>query len=79
MPDSYARAYMGKVDCVTLQGGNGKRWLVNCNTSESRPAVRLRGGWIEFAMANNLKEGDVCVFELIQQKDLVFKVTIFAS
>ena len=47
----------------------------------SIPKYRQRGsfsrGWSRFANENNLRVGDVCVFELIKSDDVVLKVSIF--
>ena len=46
----------------------------------SIPRIGRRGsfskGWSTFANENNLKVGDVCVFELIKSDDVVLKVSI---
>jgi hypothetical protein len=46
---------------------------------EGRYGRRLSVGWSLFASESGLESGDVCVFELINKKDLVFKVHIFKS
>ncbi|CAI8596791.1 unnamed protein product [Vicia faba] len=38
---------------------------------------RLSAGWSLFARESGLHPGDVCIFELINKKDLVFKVHVF--
>lgn len=38
---------------------------------------RLSAGWFLFARESGLQAGDVCVFELINKKDLVFEVHVF--
>ncbi|XP_058783946.1 B3 domain-containing transcription factor VRN1-like, partial [Vicia villosa] len=38
---------------------------------------RLSAGWSLFARESGLKPGDVCIFELINKEDLVFKVHVF--
>jgi hypothetical protein len=37
----------------------------------------LSSGWSLFAKESGLQPGDVCVFELINKEDLVFKVHVF--
>ncbi|KAJ1440370.1 DNA-binding barrel domain superfamily [Sesbania bispinosa] len=39
--------------------------------------VQVTSGWKKFASDNNLKEGDVCLFELTKSRPLSFKVLIF--
>ncbi|XP_045819389.1 B3 domain-containing transcription factor VRN1-like [Trifolium pratense] len=62
---------------VMLQIGK-RSWnvkLLRCNDGEK--GRRLSGGWCMFASESGLKPGDVCVFELINKNDLVFKVHVF--
>ncbi|CAI8596797.1 unnamed protein product [Vicia faba] len=40
-------------------------------------SCRLSAGWSLFARESGLQPGDVCIFELINKKDLVFKVHVF--
>jgi len=44
---------------------------------EGRYGRRLSAGWSLFASESGLQPGDVCVFELINKKDLVFNVYVF--
>ncbi|XP_045822251.1 B3 domain-containing transcription factor VRN1-like [Trifolium pratense] len=62
---------------VMLQIGK-RSWnvkLLRCN--DGKKGRRLSAGWRLFASESGLKLGDVCVFELINKKDLVFKVHVF--
>lgn len=62
---------------VILQIGK-KSWNVKLlRYSEILNGRRLSAGWSLFARESGLKHGDVCVFELINKEDLVFKVHIF--
>ncbi|CAL1402404.1 unnamed protein product [Linum trigynum] len=56
-------------------GGRGK-WKVQIYANSSR-CVHLRKGWCEFYRDNSLKEGDICLFELIGAKPVVLKASIF--
>ena len=40
-------------------------------------AMRFGKGWVVFSKDNNLEEGDVCVFEVIERKPVVLNVSIF--
>ncbi|XP_015574597.2 B3 domain-containing transcription factor VRN1 isoform X3 [Ricinus communis] len=73
IPSSFAQRYLTTTGCMTLQVSEGKQWPVRC-VCRNRGA-KLSKGWTEFAWDNNLEEGDVCVFELINMN--VLKVTIF--
>ena len=62
---------------VILQTGK-KSWnvkLLRCY--EGKNVRRLSAGWHLFLSGSGLKSGDVCVFELINKKELVFKVHVF--
>lgn len=60
---------------------------VELRVSKSRWPVKLvhapnnrttfSAGWGKFAKDSALKEGDVCVFELIKRVDVVLKVSAF--
>ncbi|PON60410.1 B3 DNA binding domain containing protein [Parasponia andersonii] len=64
---------------IQLQAHNEKqRWPAKCTFTASR--VRISQGWGPFAASENLKEGDVCVFELIsKQKQISLKVWIYRA
>lgn len=51
--------------------------LLPANTTYTRG--RLSGGWKKCARDNSLKVDDVCVFELINKDNSVFKLTIFRN
>ncbi|KAL1300296.1 hypothetical protein HN51_044981 [Arachis hypogaea] len=64
-----------KVKDVALKVGE-RQWqvkLLPCRNS----ARRLSGGWSLFVHENGLQAEDVCVFELINMEDSVFKVHVF--
>jgi hypothetical protein len=65
-----------KAKDVMLQIGK-RSWNVKllrcCDDKNGR---RLSAGWSLFASESGLQPGDVCVFELINKKDLVFKVHV---
>ncbi|GLT39985.1 hypothetical protein SLA2020_141490 [Shorea laevis] len=75
VPASFARACLTGAEFITLEVSEGKRWRVRC-LSGAR-GMKFSKGWPEFVWDNNLTDGDVCVFELINAKDFVLKVTIF--
>ncbi|XP_028779894.1 B3 domain-containing transcription factor VRN1-like [Neltuma alba] len=76
VPASFWKDNMGKKSPTKLQDSNGRKWEVNY--AKKQTSMRIWKGWISFARANNVKEGDVCVFELIKRKDYIFRVTIFS-
>jgi len=64
---------------VILQIGK-RSWnvkLLRCY--EGKNCRRLSAGWHLFLRGSGLQSGDVCVFELINKKDLAFNVHIYKS
>ncbi|KAL0384854.1 UNVERIFIED_CONTAM: putative B3 domain-containing protein [Sesamum radiatum] len=57
---------LGKMSSVSLRNPDQKKaWSVRVLVEESpRVRARMDRGWHDFYVANKLKEGDVCVFEL---------------
>ncbi|KAL6902323.1 hypothetical protein ACP4OV_005199 [Aristida adscensionis] len=76
IPAEYADTYLpfegGK---LVLQHG-GKSWEVRCLVVQSRKRrfKRLTKGWRGFAGDNNLKLGDICLFELLTSKKYTMNV-----
>ncbi|XP_016501194.1 B3 domain-containing protein REM16-like [Nicotiana tabacum] len=58
---------------VVLSNSEGKQWKVNCILQKGYHA--FCGGWKQFVKDNKLKEGDVCVFQLVNTNEL--KVSVF--
>ncbi|KAK9136204.1 hypothetical protein Syun_015534 [Stephania yunnanensis] len=74
LPLGFAKRYLtAKLESVKLEVADGRTWWVGCQMKHAK----LSRGWGLFAKENNLKEGDVCVFELTNKKDNVLKVHIF--
>ncbi|XP_004309717.1 PREDICTED: B3 domain-containing transcription factor VRN1-like [Fragaria vesca subsp. vesca] len=62
---------------VTLRVSNGKTWSVKFNYEQSK--ATLQRGWLAFVKDNCLKVGDVCVFLLIKDINLLFQVEILRA
>ncbi|KAJ4965908.1 hypothetical protein NE237_017757 [Protea cynaroides] len=62
---------------VVLQDADGRKWPIRCIINHDN--CRFGSGWAKFAKKNNIKEGDVCVFELIKRNETLLKVSIFKS
>ncbi|EOX98133.1 Sulfotransferase, putative isoform 1 [Theobroma cacao] len=76
IPRWFARKHLNGVNgTITLQVSEGKKWPVRCIYVDGH--LKFCKGWAEFVLDNNLDEGDVCVFELINTEEIVLKVTIF--
>ncbi|CAJ2657109.1 unnamed protein product [Trifolium pratense] len=61
---------------VMLQIGK-RSWNLKLLCSDDKNGRRLSAGWSKFASESGLQPGDVCIFELINKKDLVFNVHVF--
>ncbi|XP_070052213.1 B3 domain-containing protein Os03g0620400-like isoform X1 [Nicotiana tomentosiformis] len=62
---------------VVLKVSSKKSWAVKCILGTAN--AKLTSGWKEFVLDNNLKVGDVCVFERVSRSKLLFNVIIFTS
>ncbi|GMJ06849.1 REPRODUCTIVE MERISTEM 39, REDUCED VERNALIZATION RESPONSE 1 [Hibiscus trionum] len=76
LPSSFAKKYLsGLSGFIKLQLPDGRQWSVQCLYRGGK--AKFSRGWYEFISDNNLEEGDVCIFELLQSREFVLKVTIF--
>ncbi|GMN29826.1 hypothetical protein TIFTF001_002582 [Ficus carica] len=76
VPVDFARTYFErKTQTVTLQMGKNS-WSVTM-VYNSPASYYLSAGWSTFARENSLRPGYVCVYELIEVKDILLRVTIF--
>ncbi|XP_011621668.1 B3 domain-containing protein Os01g0723500 isoform X2 [Amborella trichopoda] len=68
IPRSFAKMHLPKVRlAMHLRDPTGREWEVICICREGN-ATALSGGWAAFSIGNNLEEGDVCIFELKEEK-----------
>ncbi|MED6168380.1 hypothetical protein PIB30_011002 [Stylosanthes scabra] len=76
LPSCFAEKHLNEVSgFIKLQLSDGRQWPVRCLYRGGR--AKLSQGWFEFAIENNLGEGDVCVFELLPTKEVIMLVTLF--
>ncbi|KAL5731818.1 hypothetical protein ACHQM5_004511 [Ranunculus cassubicifolius] len=61
---------------ITLSLPNGGKWPISHCIGDHR---KLSAGWKTFVVDNQLKEGDVCIFELVDSKNVELKVSIFPA
>ncbi|XP_059312733.1 B3 domain-containing protein LOC_Os12g40080-like isoform X1 [Lycium ferocissimum] len=54
-----------------------RSWALKC--FRAKEYAKLSSGWKEFVLDNNIKAGDVCVFEQINRSNLLFNVHIFPA
>uniref|UniRef100_A0A2N9EQV8 TF-B3 domain-containing protein n=1 Tax=Fagus sylvatica TaxID=28930 RepID=A0A2N9EQV8_FAGSY len=77
VPAGFALKYLPS-ESIKLQNSDGKQWPARCFYREGSGAGRSIGkGWATFSKENDLEEGDVVVFELIDRNTLVLEVSIF--
>ncbi|KAK1292368.1 hypothetical protein QJS10_CPB17g00633 [Acorus calamus] len=76
LPTAFVMDYLPKTDQeLTLWDPNGKAWTVKLVLGKGCGA--LSAGWAKFARVHNLERDDVCVLELIKEKELqvhIFRV-----
>ena len=63
---------------IKLQLPDGKQWPVRRIFNRGK-ASKISRGWRKFVTDNNLEEGDVCIFELVETEDVVLNVTIIRA
>ncbi|XP_057445201.1 B3 domain-containing transcription factor VRN1-like isoform X2 [Lotus japonicus] len=71
IPSQFARQYLKKKRDIRLERLDGRTWKVHYNL------FKFSSGWKKFARDNNLKVGNICVFELTKREPLSLKVLIF--
>ncbi|XP_059310676.1 uncharacterized protein LOC132062041 [Lycium ferocissimum] len=78
VPSTFARKYFleNSGDLVLHVPGRGT-WSVKCTLGSFN--AKIHSGWREFAADNELKIGDVCIFEVIKGTPLLIDVTIFPA
>ncbi|XP_061973624.1 B3 domain-containing transcription factor VRN1-like [Populus nigra] len=77
VPLEFAQRHLSDAPrCIKLQVSDGREWPIQINRNQCR-YLSISKGWNEFSQENNLMEGDVCVFELINKEKFVLKVAIF--
>ncbi|CAM9000868.1 unnamed protein product [Rhodiola kirilowii] len=77
-PASFIVAYVNlKIKDVMLRTNDGRTWTVKYYVTESQHMSFLTSGWKKFAIDNDLKAGDVCLFERIKGAENVLKVVVF--
>uniref|UniRef100_A0ACD6A3D5 Uncharacterized protein n=1 Tax=Avena sativa TaxID=4498 RepID=A0ACD6A3D5_AVESA len=77
VPNFYAQKYLGDEQSVVLQHG-GETWKVRfCGRQrESLNDRRFESGWQKFVQDNNLKMGNICLFERLGNQRCTLKVHI---
>ncbi|KAK1559591.1 hypothetical protein Q3G72_016188 [Acer saccharum] len=79
MPVKFAGKYLSReAKIIKLKVSNGREWPAQLYWRQSGSCDIIMG-WSTFSKENNLKEGDVCLFELIRKEDILLKVSVFHS
>ncbi|XP_026428234.1 B3 domain-containing transcription factor VRN1-like [Papaver somniferum] len=78
VPAVFAASHLRNITetMITPMVSDGRTWNVRY-VSRSPTDKRLSHGWCKFVADNDLKEGNVCVFELIDRKKIEMIVHIF--
>jgi hypothetical protein len=78
VPVRFAKKHLVGRPFVSLHTCDGKQWHARCSHfCASRSTCYITDGWNEFRRDNNLEEGDVRVFQLIERNPVVLYVSIF--
>ncbi|KAK8606806.1 hypothetical protein V6N13_052563 [Hibiscus sabdariffa] len=77
IPYQFAKRYFKKSGEITLRVSDGRTWIMNYKRNVTK-AKFLRNNWRAFVLDNNLKVGDTCVFELLNENENLLAVTIFS-
>ncbi|XP_054799393.1 B3 domain-containing protein Os01g0723500-like isoform X2 [Prosopis cineraria] len=60
---------------IILHNIKGERWTVNSvPTTRVHTSHTLCGGWMAFVRDNNIKVGDICIFELVHECELRVRI-----
>ncbi|MCL7042917.1 hypothetical protein MKW94_030797 [Papaver nudicaule] len=78
VPAVFATSYLANLTrmVITLRISRNKTWEVGY-VSRTPTQRWISQGWRKFVVDNDLKEGDICIFELVERKKLQMNVHIF--
>ncbi|KAK9950337.1 hypothetical protein M0R45_005832 [Rubus argutus] len=75
VPASFVKNFIKERKQTLKLQVESKWWPVNLITY-GKHSAKFSGGWASFATEHCLKEGDVCIFELMEMNDFLLKVHI---
>ena len=76
VPSIFARSFIKRKKQTVMLQVKDRLSPVNL-VPQKKCSISICGGWVAFAKENCLREGDVCIFELMEMNDIVLKVHIF--
>ncbi|XP_010065662.2 B3 domain-containing transcription factor VRN1 isoform X1 [Eucalyptus grandis] len=78
VPCWFIRQHIQQIKEIATLRHSNRTWPVKLRTYPSG-SMQFSSGWIAFVRGTHLRVGNVCVFELIDRDDIVFRVYIFSS
>ncbi|XVF61911.1 hypothetical protein PTKIN_Ptkin08bG0172800 [Pterospermum kingtungense] len=80
IPYQFAKRYFEENGELSLRVSDGRTWTVGYKVCRLYAKVRFScNSWRAFVVDNNLKVGDICVFELIKDNGILLDVVIFPA
>ncbi|KAM6591494.1 hypothetical protein CsatA_014099 [Cannabis sativa] len=80
IPIEFVRRHLDKEgDAILSVSKGGGYWPIEIKTREMNTRADFKCGWNKFAKENDLKVGDVCIFELLKKSENLFRVSIFSA
>lgn len=85
VPANFAYRFVNQnVKSIKLRGSNAE---LNLPRSDKSVRIWWRGsggfyltrGWMKFSMYKNLKDGDICIFKLINRNDVLLELSVFPA
>ncbi|KDP38416.1 hypothetical protein JCGZ_04341 [Jatropha curcas] len=77
IPHKFSAAHLpnSKTEII-LRNLQGKRWTVNSvPDSKGRAVHTFCGGWMAFVRENDVKMGDICIFELVSKCEMLVHIS----
>ncbi|KAM7279739.1 hypothetical protein ACFE04_006873 [Oxalis oulophora] len=77
VPHQFSTAYLpNRKTEITLHNTQGECWTVNSvPDSRGRVTHTICGGWMAFVRGNDIRMGDICMFELVSQSDMRVQIS----
>ncbi|EEF52478.1 conserved hypothetical protein [Ricinus communis] len=77
IPHQFSAAHLPNYKTeIILRNSHGERWTVNSvPDSKGRTVHTFCGGWMAFVRDNDVKEGDICMFELVTECEMLVHIS----